>query len=378
MKTSKALTIMIQGAVLAGLMAAASACSGKSDKTAGQQVPEIDVAEAVTDSVVISKTYPATLKAESSVDVVGRVNGYLVSQNYKNGDRVRKGQVLFRIEDTQYRDAVVQAQASLENARSAYAYASKNYEAMQRALQSDAVAQLQVLEAKNALEQAEAQIKNSEAALSTARTLLSYCTVTAPFDGVVSASVYSDGAYIGGSAQPVKLASIYDNSKVKADFYIDDASFQRSLGNDNGRSKINYDSVPVSFSETLPHNYFGRLTYISPDVNTGTGTMHLRLEMDNPHDELRDGMYCMVSLPLKVVPQAVLVKDASISTSQSEKFLYVVNDSNRVVYTPITVGDMANDSMRIVTSGLQPGQKYVTRALLKVRAGMEVKPNLTK
>lgn len=378
MKTAKALLIMIEVPVLAALMAATSACSRSSDKSDDRTVPEIDVAEAVTDSVVISKTYPATLKAESSADVVGRVNGYLLSQNYKNGDHVRKGQVLFRIEDAQYRDAVVQAQAALENARSAYAYASKNYEAMQRALQSDAVAQLQVLEAKNSLEQAEAQIKNSEAALSTARTLLSYCTVTAPFDGVVSASVYSDGAYIGGAAQPVKLASIYDNSKVKADFYIDDASFQRSLSNENGRSKINYDSVPVSFSEVLPHNYTGRLTYISPEVNTGTGTMHLRLEMDNPHNELRDGMYCMVSLPLKVIPNAVLVKDASISTSQSEKFLYVVNDSNRVVYTPITVGDMANDSMRIVTSGLQPGQKYVTRALLKVRSGMEVNPRIAK
>ena len=276
MKTPKAL-LFIEVPVLAVMLAASSACSHSSDKTGGQVVPEIDVAESVSDSVVISKTYPATLKAESSADVVGRVNGYLSSQKYKKGDHVLKGQVLFRIEDTQYRDAVVQAQAALENARSAYAYASKNYEAMQRALQSDAVAQLQVLEAKNALEQAEAQIKNSEAALSTARTMLSYCTVTAPFDGAVSASVYSDGAYIGGAAQPVKLASIYDNSKVNADFYIDDASFQRSLSNENGRSMINYDSVPVNFSEELPHNYFGRLTYISPEVNTGTGTMNLRL-----------------------------------------------------------------------------------------------------
>lgn len=378
MKNAKALLLMIEAPMLAGIMTLVSACGGKSETATEGIAPEIDVAEAVSDSVVISKTYPATLKAESSIDVVGRVNGYLVSQNYRNGDRVRKGQVLFNIEDAQYRDAVVQAQASLENAKSAYAYASKNYDAMQRALQSDAVAQLQVLEAKNSLEQAQAQIKNSEAALSSARTLLGYCTVTAPFDGVMSASEFSTGAYIGGSAAPVKLASIYDNSKVKADFYIDDASFMRSLSNENGRSSINYNDVPVTFSETLPHEYTGRLIYISPDVNTGTGTMHLRLIIDNPYDELRDGMYCTVQLPLKVLPHAVLVKDASISTSQSEKFLYVVNDSNRVVYTPITVGDMANDSMRIVTSGLQPGQKYVTRALLKVRSGMEVNPRLTK
>lgn len=369
---------MMEAPVLAAVILLAAGCSKKNGRQEGGEIPTIDVAEAVTDSVVISKTYPAVLRADNSADVVARVNGYLLSQNYNSGDRVKKGQVLFRIEDTQYRDAVTQAQAALENARSAYAYASKNYEAMQRALQSDAVAQIQVLEAKNALEQSQAQIKNCEAALSTARTQLSYCTVAAPFDGVMTTSEYSPGAYIGGAGQPVKLATIYDDSKVKAEFSIDDASFQRSLTNENGRSKINYGHVPVSFSEELPHKYEGDLYYISPDVNTGTGTLNLRLMLDNPYHELRDGMYCTVSLPLKVMENAVLVKDASISTSQTDKYLYVVNDSNRVVYTPITVGDMANDSMRIVTSGLEGGEKYVTRALLKVRAGMEVNPRVEK
>lgn len=378
MKTLKTLMLAVEVPMLAGIITLASGCSKSGDDKNAQAAPVIDVAEAVTDSVTLSKSYPAVLQADNSADVVARVNGYLLSQNYKSGDRVRKGQVLFRIEDTQYRDAVTQAQAALENARSAYAYASKNYEAMQRALRSDAVAQIQVLEAKNALEQSQAQIKNCEAALSSARTMLGYCTITAPFDGAVTASDYSVGAYIGGGAQPVKLAEIYDDKILKAEFFIDDASFQRGLGTKESRAQINYNSVPVTFNEQLPHAYTGRLNYISPDVNTGTGTLKLRLELDNTYRELRDGMYCMVRLPLKKIDKAILVKDASISTSQTDKFLYVVNDSNRVVFTPITVGDMANDSMRIVTSGIQPGQRYVTRALMKVRAGMEVNPRLEK
>lgn len=106
--------------------------------------------------------------------------------------------------------------------------------------------------------------------------------------------------------------------------------------------------------------------------------MALRARVENKYGELRDGMYVTVSLPYKVDPKAVLVKDASISTDQLGKFVYVLNDSNKVVYTPITVGDMANDSMRVVLSGISGGTPYVTKAMLKVRTGMEVKPRYVK
>lgn len=85
-------------------------------------------------------------------------------------------------------------------------------------------------------------------------------------------------------------------------------------------------------------------------------------------------MYVDVSLPTGVDPEAILVRDASLSTDQLGKFLYTVNDSDRVVYTHVQVGELADDSMRIVTSGLKPGDRYVTSAMLKVRDGMTVKP----
>lgn len=354
-----------------------ASCHHKStEQQAG--VPPIDVARVATDSIVLSKTYPGTLSAVSSVDIVGRVNGYLQSQNYTEGERVQKGQVLFQIEPTQYQDAVAQAKAALETAQSQYDYSSRNYEAMTKALESDAVSQIEVAQAKSAVESAQAAIANAKAALQTAQTNLSYCTVRAPFSGMVTKSDLRPGAYISGAGAPVTLATIYDNSKLYANFYIDDAAYVRSLADQRNRHLIDYDHVPVAFGESLPHQYEGRLTYISPDVETTTGSLLLRVEIDSPYGELRDGMYVTIDLPYAMEPHALLVKDAAISTSQSMKFLYVVNDSNRVVYTPIEIGDMANDSMRIVTSGLRGGESYVTKALLKVRPGMEIKPVMTE
>lgn len=354
-----------------------AACK-KQTKEETAEVPTIDVAQVVTDSVLLSKTFPGTLAAVSSVDIVGRVNGTLISQNYTDGDKVKKGQVLFQIESTEYRDAVAQAEAALSTARSQYDYASKNYAAMTKALESDAVSQIEVLQAKNSMETAQASIKNAEAALQTARTNLGYCTVRAPFDGTVSKSAFSVGTYISGAASPVTLATIYDNSQLHANFSIDDAKYIKNIIEGTEEKLVDYERVPVRFTDAMSHKYTGKLNYVAPDVNTSTGTIQLRLVIDNPYDELVDGMYTTIDLPYQVDPHAMMVKDAAITTSQTKKFLYVVNDSDKVEYVPIEVGEMANDSMRIVTSGIKGNERYVTKALLKVRPGMKVDPKIVK
>jgi multidrug efflux pump subunit AcrA (membrane-fusion protein) len=102
------------------------------------------------------------------------------------------------------------------------------------------------------------------------------------------------------------------------------------------------------------------------------------VRVDNPYKELRPGMYATVNMPAETLNQAILVKDASIGTDQLGKYLYVVNDSNKVVYTPIKVGDLYQDSLRIVNSGIDKNSRYVTTALLKVRDGMKVNPIMSK
>ena len=109
-----------------------------------------------------------------------------------------------------------------------------------------------------------------------------------------------------------------------------------------------------------------------------TGTMDLQVQVDNPYNELRAGMFVEVHLPYGSMENAVLVRDTSIGTNQLGKYLYVVNDSNKVVYTPVTVGDLIDDTLRIVTQGLRPTDRYVTSALLKVREGETVNPREIK
>lgn len=367
----KYLILFIVCAVVAflGLL---SGC-GKKKAAGSEAVPEVSVLHPLVDSVVLTQTYPATLSATQSADVVARVNGQVTAILFTEGDYVKEGQPLFSIESTTYRDQVNQAQAALETATAENEYARRQCAAMQKALEADAVSKMDVIQAESNLRQSEAAIKRARAQLETARTMLGYCTVRAPFSGLISETTLSTGAYVGGEAAPVTLATMYADKTLYVTFSVDTERYLK-MNASREAGKIDLDHVEVIFGDSITGKYYGKLDYASPDVSKSTGTVTLRLILDNPGGELRDGMFATVRLPYATDSKALLVNDASISTDQLGKFLYLVNDSNKIVYTPIEVGDLYQDTLRIVTRGLSPSDRYVTTALLKVRDGMEVKP----
>ncbi|MCM1092797.1 MAG: efflux RND transporter periplasmic adaptor subunit [Lachnospiraceae bacterium] len=355
------------------------ACSSKHSESRLEEIPEIQVATPVIDSIVMYKTYPGYAGAISSARIVGRVNGTLLTKQYSGGDLVKKGQVLYTIESAKYADAVNQAKAALNKAESDYQYASNQYNAMKKALESDAVAQIEVIQAKSNMEGALAAINTAKAALNTAITNLGYCTVKAPFTGHIDNGTTDPGNYINGEGSPFLLANLYDDSMISIEFAIEENQYEKIMG--DIKTPIGhelYDSIPLSFTEPLARTYAGKLSYESPTVDKSTGTITLKVRTPNPDGEIRNGMYVNIHLPFGENDKAILVKDASIGTDQLGKYLYVVNDSGTVTYTPIKIGDIYNDSMRVVTEGINPDTRYVTSALLRVRDGMTVKPVLEK
>ncbi|MCX4264411.1 MAG: efflux RND transporter periplasmic adaptor subunit [Muribaculaceae bacterium] len=372
----KTISVILLSAALAPAGFSLTSCHRQT--TAKPELMSVDVAYPTEDSVMIYKTYPGTLKARRTVEIVGRVNGYLLSANYNSGDLVKKGKVLFRIEDTSYRDAVAKAEAALATAEGNLQYAETRYNAMEEALKGDAVSEMEVKEAQSTLVECKAAVKQARASLQQARTTLSYCTVTAPFDGHVSDTKISVGGFVGGEASPVELATIYMDDNMDAVFAIDDDNALGQLRKNIESGLIDYKHIPISFSENLSRPYYGVLSYEAPNIDTSTGTMELKAALANPDYELKSGMYASIKLPYEADPDAILIKDAAIGTDQLGKYVYVVNDSDKVVYTPIKIGDLVRDSLRIVNSGITVKDRYVTKALMKVRDGLEVKPVVVK
>ena len=339
-------------------------------------VRPVEVAEAFTDSVVLFNTYPGYLTAEYYAQVVGLVNGRLETMNYSSGQYVKKGQVLFTIDPTLYIDALHRAEATLKSNESNLEYSKSHYEAVLKALEDNAVSKMEVLQAESDYNQAVASVNDSKAALHTAQVNYGYCTVTAPISGYITNNKLSIGNYITGADSPVTLAEIYDHTHLYVNFEVEDARYEKMTAGRQNIDDILYKNVPLKFQEPLKNEYACDLTYVAPAVDRSTGTLMLQGKITNIDNELKEGMYVTISLPYGENPKAILVKDAAIATDQIGKYMYVVNDSDVIVKKRIDVGEIYRDSLRLVNSGIQPGDKYITKALLTVRAGEKVKPIL--
>ena len=351
-------------------------CKEKKDAGAMKGMPTlaISVAKPIVKDITLTKDYPGYLTTEKTVNLVAGVNGTLQSVSYAPGGRVKKGQLLFVIEPTLYNDKVAQAEAELKTAQAQLEYARNNYSRMKEAVKSDAVSQIQVLQSESSVTEGVAAVSNAEAALSTARTNLGYCYVRAPFDGTISKSTVDVGSYVGGSLQPVTLATIYKDDQMYAYFNVADNQWLEMSMNNQQPTKELPKKIMVQLGKEGTESYPATLDYLSPNVDLNTGTLMVRANFDNPQGVLKSGLYVSITLPYGEADHAILVKEASIGTDQLGKFLYAVNDSDIVHYRHIEIGQLINDTLRQVLGGLSPQQRYVTEALMKVRDGMKIKP----
>ncbi len=371
MKTTKFILLSIMTLCMIFLFG----CNNKGKKKTMSDIPKISVARPYVMPIILHKDYPGYLLSNNIVDVVGRVSGYVTLQNFSSGQYINEGDLLYIIEPTVYENEVKKAEANLKSAQASLDYYENNYERMQEASKSDAISQIDLIQAETNVRTAKANVQTAEANLKTAQNTLSYCYVKAPISGFLTTSGAGEGEYVSGSdGNPFKLTTIYNNDPIYAYFNIEDNQYlmikMTSLDWETSLPKKVYVNLQESSFppiEAIPN-------YISPFVNLKTGTLTLRALFENSKYDLKSGMYCTVSLPYGEVNNAILIPDASTGTDQLGRYIYVIDSNNIVSYRHIEVGDIINDSLIHVKSGLNPDERFVTKALLKVRSGMKVEP----
>ena len=371
MKTTKFILLSIMTLCMICLFG----CNNKNKQKTTSEIPKIDVAKPLVKPIVLHKEYPGYLLSNNIVDVVGRVSGYVTLQNFSSGQHINAGDLLYIIEPTVYENEVSKAEANLKSAQASLDYYKNNYQRMLEASKSDAISQIDLIQAETNVRTAEANVKTAEANLKTAQNTLSYCYVKAPISGVLTTSGAGEGEYVSGSdGNPFKLTTIYNNDPIYAYFNIEDNQYLMiRMQSQNWESSLP-KKVYVNMQEGNYPPIEATPNYISPFVNLKTGTLTLRALFENSKYDLKSGMYCTVSLPYGEEDEAILIPDASTGTDQLGRYVYVVDDNNNVSYRHIEVGEIINDTLIHVKSGLSPDERFVTKALLKVRAGMNVEP----
>lgn len=340
-----------------------------------QQAQEVVVARPEQADVVYTYTYPAYLEAVQTVNLVARVSGFLEKMNYIPGVPVKKGALLFVIEPQPYQDQLNAAEAELKSMQARLTYAQAQYEKMKEAMPSKAVSEIEFIQSESDYHAAVANLQNARAQLNTARTNLNYCYIKAPFDGRVTRNLVDVQNFVGGSVQPVTLATMYKDKVMFAYFNMAYSEFQNlpPIGNPLLPSDTTR-LLTITDAADTGRIWRARLDYSSPNVDLQTGTVTVRAIVDNPREELLSGMYIKVTVPYKKVKDALLIPETSIGTSQAGRYIYVVDEDNKILQQTVKVGVLESDGMREIISGVTPDDRYVVEAMMTVRPGMTVKP----
>ena len=366
------LSNMAVAAVLAGSL---GSCS-KEQPTVQAQIPSLKVVTVESSDAQLFDSYPAILKGKTDIDIRPQVSGFITKVCVDEGQHVVKGQPLFIIDQVQFQAAVDQAQASVNAARTAVANAKitadNNRQLFDRNIISENAWQI----SDNQLRQAQASLAQAEAALTSAKKNLSYTTVTAPSDGVVGSIPSREGSLASpSSVQP--LTTISDNSQMYAYFSLTEKDLLEMT--DNGTTPFNKviaDLPPVSLvlADGTPYPMEGKVATISGVIDNNTGSASARALFPNPSGMLRSGNTGKVLIPV-TAPNSISIPQKATFEVQDLRYVYVLNDSNMTVTTPIKVMSLNDGKNFVVTEGLKPGDRVVIEGIgSSVRPGMPVNP----
>jgi multidrug efflux system membrane fusion protein len=322
---------------------------------------EVDIATVIARTITDYQDYSGRLAAISKVDIRPLVSGTIVAVAFHDGDLVKKGDPLFTIDPRPYAAAVDQATAQLAVAQAHEGYTATDAARATRLLSDNAIARRDYDLAQNASRESLAGVKAAQAALETARINLSYAHIVAPVSGRVSRAELTIGNVVSTGANAPLLTTLVSVSPIYAEFDADEQTYLRYLAHD---SKGN---VPVLLGlandDGFPRK--GVIYSIDNRLDTTTGTIRVRARFENDDGALVPGLYARVQVGGGAPHAAILIDDAAIGTDQDKKFVLIVDANSRVHYREVVLGEQ-HDGLRVIRTGLGPGDRIVVNGLQRV------------
>lgn len=322
--------------------------------------------------------FTGRLEAVDQVEIRPRVSGYIRRVAFAEGGEVKKGEVLFEIDPRPYQAELARVEAGLESARSAAALAKSEKQRAGTLVDMQAISREEYDSRTSAEVQGGAQVRAAEAAVETARLNLEWTKVRSPIAGRASNAQVTEGNLVeGGSSAGAVLTTVVSVDSMYLYFDSDEQTYLRYAGRarESGGTNWRTARLPVYLGlaneSGFPHE--GRLDFVDNQVDPQTGTIRTRAVFSNRSRALTPGLFARVKLVGTEKKSATLVRDAAIGTDQDRKFVLVVGPGDTLAYRPIVPGRLA-DGLRIVTSGLKPGERVVVNGLMRVRPGMKVTP----
>jgi RND family efflux transporter MFP subunit len=368
------LSCQTRAVALAFLALLLAACSDENQEQPKPSPKTVNVVQPQTSPITKYLYQTGTTKALSSVDLTARVTGYLKAIDYKDGTEVKAGQRLFLIEPDQYEAQLHQAQAMVEQAQASFDNAQTQLVRQEELARSSTTTQANVDNARSTRDEASAQLASAKASLTEAQINLGYTSITAPFDGFVTEHQADVGALVG-SGSPTTLATIVKLDPIHVSFAISDTDMLqiRKQIRARGMAPKDLQQITVEAATKVDEGfpYRGKIDYVAPQTDAGTGTLSVRALFDNNERDLLPNLFLRLRIPMGPAKDGLLVPPAGIGTDQQGRFVFVVRDDGSVERVSVTLLERSGN-LQQVEGFLSPNDWVVQNVSSGVRAGEKV------
>ncbi|MGG9962429.1 efflux RND transporter periplasmic adaptor subunit [Ferruginibacter sp. SUN106] len=345
-----------------------AACNNKQSAPPPPPPPKVTVQEVTVTDAVYFDEYPATVTALNQVELRPQVSGFITGVHFADGARVRKGQLLYSIDQQLYAANYEQAVANLRVQEANLNKAQKDANRYHELDKNDAIAKQLVDNADAAVEVTKKQADAARANIQAVQTSVRYTKVFAPFDGVIGISAVKTGAAV--TAGQTILNTVSTDGDLAVDINIEQKDIFRFSTLLNEKAKPADSTFTLAFGSDI-YPYPGRIVLLDRAVNPQTGTLKARLSFPNKNSLLKAGMNGTIRIKNGSAAQAVVIPNKAVVEQLGEFFVYIPGDSNKVSQRKVTLGTVLGKNI-IVKNGLQQGDKIVTEGVQNLREGVKV------
>lgn len=339
----------------------------------------VKVASPLFEKITEWDEYTGRFEASNRVEVRARVSGFLTSVNFEDGQVVKKGDVLFTLDDRPYKIALDQAKADYDQAKISLNTAQENFDRVASLKETGAVSTEEYDRRKQALEFAKASVQLSQSKVDNAKLNLEFTKVTAPISGLVSRDRVNLGNLIdGGSSNSTLLTTIVSISPIHFYFTGSEADYLKyvRLERKGERGSVRKESVPVfiKLQDEAEFVHEAKLDFVDNEIDNSTGTIESRAVLENKDLLLEPGMFGKARLLGSAEHEAIMVPDEVIGTNQSIRFIYVLGENNTVETKNVELGPLHSNGLRIIRNGISPKDQIIINNIQKIAPGMKVSP----
>jgi RND family efflux transporter MFP subunit len=360
MKTYIIVSALFVSALLSG-------CGNRTEEKTVVEKPALPIFEISRQSTTLQREYAGNIEAVRNVEIRARVSGFLDKIHVDEGRQVKKGQLLFQINQAEYQAELAKAKANLKSAMAEAKTAEVELGRVRLLVDKKVISASELELSKSKLDAAKAAIEEAQSAQDNASLRLAHASVRAPFDGVINRIPSKMGSLIEEGAL---LTTVSDIREVYAYFHVSEKEYLEYIK--KGKNSQSGQEVTMLLADDSPYGQSGKIETMESVFDDGSGTIAFRARFPNPDKVLKHGATGKIRLRNEV-DNAILVPQKAVFEIQDKNYVYVVDASNKVkTRSFVPQGRLAQ--FYLVKSGLEPGEKVVYEGIQNIRDGMQIVP----